>query len=293
LCVPASGAQRGATVEPCAGEVAQKAMAHVLYEDRREDGNFHQYVCGDEPCTEEAFRDELTFRQEALRDAPLAVGCFVDPAHPATNSISALFSWSGSTPKLELVFVGRYLSTDRGDKRHGFKALIGGHREEVDGQPDERFVWNGHGYEATEKRPIPQLPAEASPDCLRPAVRSAMSAGLYGDKAFRRSVCDDPSCTAQDFDERMSYRQTALREEPKLVGCFAEPTERSAKSLTGIFSLADAMPQLLFIYAGMRIDSDPKHHDHGYVELVGTWRQDAGAVLLRHYRWNGKARSRR
>jgi hypothetical protein len=286
LCVSTSAAQP-LPAGPCADEVAQKAMAHALYQDQED--SFRQFVCGDEACTEAAFREGLEFRQETLRDSPLALGCFVDPGRRSTDTLVALFLWSGSTPKLEMVFSGRDLSTDRQNQGHGFKALIGAHRTEVDYQPEERFVWNGRGYQATEKRPVPPLPPEASPDCLRPATRSAMSHVLYGNKTFRRAVCDDPSCSEQDFDEHMSYRQTALRDEPALIGCFAEPSERSAKSLTGVFSLADAVPGLFFIYAGMRIEADPKHHDRGYARLIGKRQQSATTTLLQSYRWNGHA----
>jgi hypothetical protein len=286
LCVSTSSAGES-KAGLCDGEVAQRVMAHALYVDRREDADFHMYICGDEPCTEEGFRSRLSFRQETLRDAPFVPGCIVEPLQPGTNSISALFLGSGSTLRLELVFSGTYLSTERENRGHGFKALIGAHREE--GQSNERFVWNGHGYELSGKRAVPPLLPEASPACLDPAARSAMTRALFGDAAFRRLVCDDPSCTERDFDEHMSYRQTRLRDEPQLTGCFAEPTERGAKSLTGVFSISGGVPKLQLTYAGTRIDADPKQHDHGYARLVGVRRQSATAMLLQHYRWNGKA----
>lgn len=139
LCAPAPAPPESS----CSSDDARAKMTDALYRD----DDFRGYVCEGQKCSPEAFRAGVEYHQEVLRAKPEVLGCFVEPVHQATSSVTGVFVLKGAEPSLQFVFVGIGVAPTP-DQRvvNGYKVLVGSERTDPGIWTDSYYVWNGKAY---------------------------------------------------------------------------------------------------------------------------------------------------
>jgi len=127
----------------CEASQVREQMLQALFAD----DEFRNYVCWD-PCNEQTFAQQVSLRQELLREQPATWGCFAEPKRQATTGLFVLFLVQNGSVEWHLSYSGIYIGTKRGrPMTHGYADLEATERDySTDTWLTHRFVWNGKGY---------------------------------------------------------------------------------------------------------------------------------------------------
>jgi hypothetical protein len=124
-------------------EPQMKAMADYLYKDTE----YRRFVCGDDPCSIGAFRNQLDARIFVLRDAPRVEGYFVDPQdRSATNYFTGVFTFDGRQLAPQFIYFGASTVVDAHPDRSGFRPIRGHSRQGPTSWEDDVYAWDGTRY---------------------------------------------------------------------------------------------------------------------------------------------------
>jgi hypothetical protein len=110
------------------------------------DQEFRQYVCFDEPCSEQTFTQEVVLRQALLSEQSAAWGCFAEPKRQATTGLFVVFIVQDGSAHWDMSYSGIYIGAKRGHQTNGYAELVATEREYPATWLTHRFVWNGKGY---------------------------------------------------------------------------------------------------------------------------------------------------
>lgn len=122
--------------------------------------------------------------------------------------------------------------------------------------------------------------------CADPGVRRVIAEQLLLDEEFRGYICEEDSCTSQEFLENLRFRDVVvLREAPRTLGCIVGPLHEAMTRIYGVFVLNGQTPNLALIYQGIDISVDPGFKKPGFKDLVGTERLGPGTWVTHRYVW--------
>ena len=118
--------------------------------------------------------------------------------------------------------------------------------------------------------------------------RDRMIEYLTQDKEFTEFVCGTDPCGPEQLKAGVEFRSEILRNTPRVVAWFVEPTRKARNFYTGVFIVLNSKdPRPQFIFFGSGIGSTLKVF-HGMKVLEGHEIGETGAKEIHQFRWNGK-----
>lgn len=129
------------TATVCDASPVRRQILQALFADQE----FRDYVC-DEPCSEQAFADEVVLRQELLSQQATTWGCFAEPKRQATTGLFAVFLVQNEVADWHMSHSGIYIGTKRGHFTNGYADLEATEREYPATWLTHHLVWNGKTY---------------------------------------------------------------------------------------------------------------------------------------------------
>lgn len=125
--------------------------------------------------------------------------------------------------------------------------------------------------------------------CEDQLQRDRMIEYLAQDQEFTEFVCGVYPCGPQQLKARVEFRSEILRNTPRVVAWFVEPTRKARNFYTGVFVVLNSKdPKPQFIFFGSGIGSTLKVF-RGMKVLEGHEIGEAGAKEIHQFRWNGNA----